>query len=185
MAEGDEEAFEELFQRYKQQIYAYAMHFTHSVAASEEAVQEIFLKIWLHKERLRQIDRFEAYLYTITRNLCFDHLKKLAHERTMKRQWSQSAKRSEESADTRVICNNYENLIHQALELLPPQQKKIYTLSFYQGQKQEEIAQRLHISRNTVKVHLAKARAAVRNYLAAHVDKAILLLITSFFHHWI
>ena len=180
VSEGDERSFRELFHLYKQQVYAYAMHFTHAVAASEEIVQDIFLKLWLHKEGLRGIDDFEAYLYTITRNLCFDHLKKLAREQAMKQEWIRSASLYEENVETAVVYHHYDDLIHKALELLPPQQKKIYTLSFYQGQKHEEIARYLHISRNTVKVHLAKARAAVRNYLAAHLDTMILLLIAFF-----
>jgi RNA polymerase sigma-70 factor (ECF subfamily) len=185
VTEGDEKAFQELFHLYKQQVYAYAMHFTRSVMISEEIVQDIFLKLWLHKTHLREIDRFEAYLYTITRNHCFDHLKKLAREHAMKQQWILSVDPSDESAEDKVIYNNYESLIHQALESLPPQQKKVYALSFYHGRKQEEIAQHLHISRNTVKVHLAKARATVRNYLAAHLEAVVLLLMSIFFHHGI
>lgn len=177
---GDEKSFRELFGLYKQQVYAYAMHFTHAAAVSEEIVQDIFLKLWLHKESLGEIDDFEAYLYTITRNLCFDYLKKLAREHAMKRELGRSAVLSEQNVEPSVIYRHYDDLVHKALELLPPQQKKIYTLSFYQGQKHEEIARYLHISRNTVKVHLAKARAAVRNYLSAHLDTMILLPIVLF-----
>lgn len=184
IAKGDEISFRELFQLYKQKVYAYAMHFTHSATVSEEIVQEIFLKLWLNKKELQEVDRFEAYLYSITRNLCFDHLKKLAREQAMKQELSQSGTISDESVESKVIFNNYESLIQQALELLPPQQKKIYTLSFYQGQKQEEIARHLHISYNTVKVHLAKARTTMRKYLAAHLNKVILILIALFYYSW-
>lgn len=180
VAEGNEASFEELFHLYKQQVYAYAMHFTHRESTSEEIVQDIFLKLWLHKEDLTRIKCFEPYLYTITRNLCFNYLKKFACERALKQELSLSQKTLEDSAESTVIYRDYENLIQQILELLPPQQKKIYTLNFFQGQKQEEIAQSLHISRNTVKVHIAKARETVRKYLAAHIDLIIFLLITVF-----
>lgn len=183
IAKGDEISFRELFNLYKQKVYAYAMHFTHSTTASEEIVQEIFLKLWLHRKDIQKVDRFEAYLYSITRNLCFDHLKKLAREQAMKQELSRSGTISDESVESKVIFNNYESLIQQALELLPPQQKKVYTLSFYQGQKQEEIAKHLHISHNTVKVHLAKARTTMRKYLATHLDRVILILIVLFYYH--
>ena len=178
MSVGDENSFRELFRLYKQQVYGYAMHFTHAIAASEEIVQDIFLKLWLHKEDLGEIDDFEAYLYTMTRNLCFDYLKKLAREKALKQELARSASSSEDDVEPSVAYRQYDDLVRKALELLTPQQKKIYTLSFYHGQKHEEIARYLHISRNTVKVHLAKARSAVRNYLAAHLDTTILLVLT-------
>lgn len=180
VSEGDEKSFRKLFHLYKQDIYAYAMHFTHSETASEEIVQDIFMKLWLHKETLGAITSFPAYLYTITRNRCFDHLKKLSHEQSLKQELIREAGVSGENPETTVIYNNYNHLIQEALKLLPPQQKKIYTLSFYHGRKQEEIAQSLHISRNTVKVHLSKARAAVRNYLAAYLDTVIFLIMMLF-----
>lgn len=180
IAEGDRKAFRKLFNLYKDQVYAYAMHFTRSQTHSEEIVQEIFLKLWLHKETLAQIDNFEAWLRTITRNLCFDYLKKLAREQALKQKLGTTLNKSDENVEFSLICNQYENLMHQALELLPPQQKRIYTLSFYQGKKQDEIAGSLHISRNTVKVHLSKARAAVRQYLATHIDPYCILILFLF-----
>lgn len=185
IAGGDESSFRDLFNSFKQQVYAYAMHFTHSVPASEEIVQDIFLKLWVNKERLAEMNNFEAYLYTITRNLCFDYLKKLAHEHALKVAWSRDAEMSEENTESVFQYHHYESIIQQALDQLPPQQKKIYILSLYQGQKQEEIAESLHISKNTVKVHIAKARAKVRHYLIAHLTGFILLLIivTCLFFH--
>ena len=181
VAQGNEKAFDKLFQAYKSKIYAYAMHFTRSKSSSEEIVQEIFLKLWIQKNNLLQIERFEAYLYTITRNYCFDHLKKIAHAQAAKQEWQHLAQPNYEDAETRAVCNNYDLLVQQAMELLPPRQKKIYALSFYHGHRYEEIAKDLHISRNTVKVHLAKARSAIRKYIAARLD---LLLLFSLFFFW-
>lgn len=175
VAHGDEKSFGELFYHYKDRVYGYAMHFTRSVIASEEIVQGIFLKLWLHKEELSQVHRFEPYLYTATRNLCFDYLKKLAHEEDLKQEWSRSAAVSDNLTEAGIICRDYETMVNEALDTLPPQQRKIYTLSFYHGQKYEEIARYLNISRNTVKVHLNKARTAVRNYLATHIDLIVLI----------
>ncbi len=182
VAGGDEKAFEELFHQYKQRVYAYAMHFTDAVIVSEEIVQDVFLKLWLHKESLREVERFEAYIYTVTRNLCFDYLKKLAHERAMKLEWGRAAGVSEENTGFMVVYKDYENLVCQALDRLPPQQKLVYILSRHQGQKHEEIAKQLHISRNTVKVHLTKALGTIRNYLDTHL-KIIALIISSFFFY--
>lgn len=177
-AEGDEASFTALFDRCKQQVYGYAMHFTRSEHSSEEIVQDVFLNLWVHRATLREVDRVEAYLYTVTRNRCFDHLKKLASERALKQGWALRMKRSEDTASERLLDHEYQRLLDRAMEQLPLQQKKIYRLIDLQGERQEQIAEYLHISRHTVKVHLAKARAAVRRYVAAHLDMAVLLIIT-------
>lgn len=176
IASGDRAAFRELYYEYKDRVYAYAMHFTHDKITSEEMVQELFLKLWLHREELSGIQNFEGYLRTITKNQCFDYLKKLAREQQLKQNLRNIANATEEQVESFVNCNCYEQLVQQALDRLPPRQKTIYKLSFYQGQRQEEIAEQLHISRNTVKVHLAKARSFVRKFLAARIG-----LIVAFF----
>lgn len=179
IAEGDEAAFRDLFDSYKQKVFAYAMHFTHSTESSEEIVQDIFLKIWLKREHLTETNNFEAYLYTVTRNLCFDYLKKLANDYALKRALVRHTVQTEQDPENIYQFRHYESLVRQAVNQLPPQQKKIYTLSLYEGQKQEEIAESLHISKNTVKVHLAKARATVRSFLIIHLSVIILLLMIS------
>lgn len=156
------------------------MHFTRSDTTAEEIVQEIFLKLWLQRESLEQIGNFGAYLYIITRNLCFDHLKKLAREQVMKKNFSQMAASVENEVESRVIRNNYELLLNRALEELPSQQRKIYQLSFQYDHKHDEIARQLNISKNTVKAHLAKARAAVRNYFEGYVDFIVLLCLVPY-----
>lgn len=176
-AAGDQQAFAEIFHLYKDQVYSYAMHFTRSVSVSEEITQDIFLKLWLNKENLSEVKQFEAYLYAITRNLCFDYLKKLAREQAMKQQWARNVKIAEDTVAETVICKEYEGLLSLAMEQLTPQQKKVYSLSFYQGLDCKSIAQSLHISRNTVKVHLAKSRSVVRDYLLAHMETAIILVL--------
>lgn len=87
-------------------------------------MQEISLKLWLHKENLLEINDFEAYLYTTTRNLCFDYLKKLAHEQAMKQEWRRSTVTSKENTEAVVIYNSYERPLQQAVEQLPPAAKK-------------------------------------------------------------
>lgn len=176
-AAGDQQAFAEIFHLYKHRVYSYAMHFTRSVAVSEEITQDIFLKLWLHKENLGEIKQFEAYLYTITRNLCFDYLKKLANEHAMKQQWRRNITIEEDNIEETMLRKEYEGLIYKAMEQLTPQQKKIYALSFYNGWDCKSIAQSLQISRNTVKVHLAKARTLVRNYILAHMETTIIIVL--------
>src|SRR5258708_34973539 len=83
VAQGNPAAFRVLFDEYKHKVYSYAMHYTHQEELAEELVQETFMKVWLHREELPQIERFEAWLFTICRNLSFNHLRKIARRQAL------------------------------------------------------------------------------------------------------
>jgi DNA-directed RNA polymerase specialized sigma24 family protein len=50
------------------------------VGAAEELVQEVFMKVWVHRERVAEVENFEAWVFIITRNLSFNYLRKIARE---------------------------------------------------------------------------------------------------------
>ena len=68
-----------------------------------------------------------------------------------------------------VIYNDYQHILNNAVNQLPPQQRLVYSLSRDEGLKYNEIAEQLNLSKNTVKAHLKKAVSSLRivftNYL--------------------
>ena len=76
IANGSEQAFTRLFNLYKNNIYAHALHFTQSALIAEEITQDVFLTCWLKRASLTQIDNLPAWLFTLTKNACFNQLKK-------------------------------------------------------------------------------------------------------------
>ena len=72
------------------------------------------------------------------------------------------------------------NLIDEAVELLPPQQKKVYTLSRRESMRQKEIARELNISLETVKKHMVLALRFLKNYMRTHIGHFILFMVGFF-----
>ncbi|MEO6705585.1 MAG: sigma factor, partial [Ginsengibacter sp.] len=68
LIQGDETAFAQLFDHYRDRIYSIAYKLTHSTTVAEDVVEDVFLKIWLKRNDMGEIQNFEAYLFTITRN---------------------------------------------------------------------------------------------------------------------
>jgi RNA polymerase sigma-70 factor (ECF subfamily) len=66
LAAGSERAFTILYDQYKNVVYASALKITKSKTLSEEVVQDVFMKIWLRKEELKDITDFESYLFIST-----------------------------------------------------------------------------------------------------------------------
>src|ERR1700753_883755 len=80
LAEGSEYAFTQIFDRYRGMVYSVAWHFLRSPVLAEEIVQDVFMKIWLKRQELPELQNTENYLFILTRNLVFDRLKALSYE---------------------------------------------------------------------------------------------------------
>jgi len=171
IAKGDEQAFTKLFDHYRNRIYGIAFKLTHSVTISEEIVEDVFLKIWLKRNDLENIQNFQAYLFTIIRNDAYKALKQIA--RNYKKvvllndnEQSQSYNNSENY----LIEKEYSSLLQKAIERLPRQQKQVYTLIKEQGLKRDEAADFLHLQPETVKFHLAQAMKNIRLFFTLHLE---------------
>ena len=84
VASGDEPAFTRLFHLYEANIYPVVFRLTRDQQAAEEVLQDVFLKVWLKKEQLPDLENFGGWLYTIAENLTFNYLK--SHQRAKARQ---------------------------------------------------------------------------------------------------
>jgi RNA polymerase sigma-70 factor (ECF subfamily) len=180
-ANGDERAFRCLFDRYQPKVYSFAMYITRSTYLSEEIVQEVFMKIWITRKGLADIEHFGAYLKTIAKNIASNYLKRLAHEQLILQKMAEEAPPSEANLENEVIMNELQRILDEAIATLPPQQQKVYLLHRYDNLKQEEIARQMQISYYTVKEHMKKALKTIRTYVEQRIDLIILVALQKFF----
>lgn len=178
IAAGDEEAFSLLFNHYRNRIYTIAFKLTESAPLSEEILLDVFLKIWLKKERLPELEHFTAYLFTITRNHVFSTLKQLS----LRRKAEDEVRLDEyllqsSTTDYSLMDKEYRAILQQAIDSLSPRQREIYALIKEQGLKREEAAALLNLSPETIKRHLAEAMYAIRVYCIARLDILAVMLI--------
>lgn len=179
VAEGDENAFGQLFKAYYNQLGEFIMRITESEPLTQEIVQDVFLKIWINRSSLAEIDSFKAYLLVVARNHAFNCLKQIAREKSRKKEWINTVLYHASNNVEEATTIDTGNLIDEAVELLPPQQKKVYTLSRRDGMKQQEIASELNISLETVKKHMVLALRFLKNNLRTHIGLFILFMAGS------
>ncbi|HUP13426.1 MAG TPA: RNA polymerase sigma-70 factor [Niastella sp.] len=177
VAEGDRNAFTQIYNNYRNKIYSIAFELTESTTVAEEIVQDVFLKIWVKRGSLHEIEHFRAYLFTITRNYVFTALKRIARKETIKVSAILDAPLYDNDTDDRVLNNEYTRILQAAIDRLPEQQKQVYNLIKKEGLKREEAAAALHLSPETVKTHLAQAMRSIRTYCLARLDISIALII--------
>lgn len=151
IAGGDETAFRELFDLYRNKVFYLAWKLLKTDSDAEDVLQEIFIKVWVHKEKLSVIENFNAYLNTLIRNHVYNRLRKKASEECFIRETVNNDNNSFYNTFDTVLLHELQNILQKGLEKLPPQQKKVFELSRFEGLKHEEIAERMNISKETVK----------------------------------
>jgi RNA polymerase sigma-70 factor (ECF subfamily) len=182
IAAGDQAAFTALFDAYKDRIYTIALRLTDSPLIAEEIVQDVFLRIWVKRETLAAVDHFRAYLFTATRNQVFNILKRLArhHQITAELRTERTAETSD--TDFLLLDKEYQAILREAVDQLPPQQVQVYRLMKEQGLKRDQVAEQLSISPQTVKVHLAQAMRSIRAFCVARLDLYVAIVLFENFH---
>jgi len=174
VAAGDEHAFRRLFTAYHQQLGIHIYRITNSAELAEEVVQDVFLKIWMTRETLGNIDDFKAYLFVISKNHALNCLKKLAKERIQIKRLEQGSIGMLSAEQDSGI---YYNLLDEAIDHLPPQQQKVYLLSRHNRLKYAEIADQLKLSRETVKKYLQIATTSITDYVRTRLDVYLVVLL--------
>lgn len=175
IAEGDQFAFEEVFNFYKDRIYAIAYRLGGSSAVAEDMVQEVFLKLWINREKLSDVEHFRAYLFTIARNHIVRYLKKAAAAGIIGTITPEHPIATDDNADHRLLEKEYGDILQEAIDKLSPQQALVYKLSKQEGLKREEVATQLGLSQDTVKAHLFMAMKNIRAHCLARLDLLLLL----------
>ena len=167
-AQGSEPAFTLLFNRYKHKLYSYLLSLTTSPQIAEDIIQDTFLKLWKDRASLKAIDYFNAYLFTMTRNLAINSFKRMARETAILAALQPQQNNPAATVADNLSLKEVEQLLHQTIQSLPPQQKLIYTLSREQGLKHEDIAHQLHLSSSTVRNHIVQALRTIRKKIELH-----------------
>lgn len=161
--QGAREAFAELFERYRQSIYAFFRRRLNHVARAEELAQEAFLAVLKGVERYEPRALFRTYLYGIALNL-------LAAERRKSGREMNGAGETSEDAQPRMAGPQGDPdaaiWVRKALAQLEAQQREVLMLREYEQLSYAEIAAVLRVPLNTVRSQLFRARLALKELLA-------------------
>jgi len=181
LIQGDESAFDDIYDRYNRKIYLFSFRNLKNRQDAEGAVQEVFLNLWKDRRKLRKAESINAWLFSVSFNIIRKHFRRLASENKLKHQLS----RTNSDEDRTTISElDYNDLMLKAESLigkLPPRQQHIFLMSRKQGMSNEEISRMLHISEKTVENQISKAKRALRK---AFLDESLISLFyfLLFFH---
>ena len=170
----DKSAFDMLFRSYYSALVFIASDILRDRPSAEEAVQDVFVKLWKTGSTLSINTSLSSYLTTMVRNRCIDYLR--ANERRIKTvsienpdiQIKLHELGMETSFEEELFPDSLEIAIKQALEKLPPQCRQIFELNRFDGLSTKEISEKLNISVSTVKTQIARALKKLQAVASGH-----------------
>lgn len=181
IAGGNESAFNLLYDKYAGKVYAMGIKYLKSPFLAQDAVQEIFVKIWNNRGQLPYVRSFPAWLGTISRNQLINELQKQVPMEVLEESHPGARHEIVPVAGSEIDFRELEQLIKKGVESLSPRQQQIYKLSREEGLSHKQIAVQLSISYDVVREHMSKALKNLRIFLENNYRYMLLLWL--FFRH--
>lgn len=182
VARGDESAFRMLFELNHPNIYTTALRILADQQAAEDIVQDTFMRVWINRATLDQIDDFQAWLYTLAKNIAFNVIKKREnYKQYMQQKGQQLLSELSTEADYALQDKDFQYLLEKAVQRLPPKQQQTYKLLKESNLKRKEVAEILNVSPETVKYNIDQAMRSIRSYCSAHMKDMPLVFLLHFF----
>ena len=143
------QGFKRFFELYFEPVYRFVRKYTEEDAIARDITQDTFIRLYERRRDFDVPEKAKSFIYITARNLCLDHLK---HQKIKQQyQQTQSVSKAEDPDFLHEITYQETlRILHQAIDTLPPQTRKIILLGL-NGKNNNEIAEALNISVNTVK----------------------------------
>lgn len=176
-SKGDKRAFSALFEAYHKPLGRYVYKMTESLETTEEIVQDVFIKIWIKKEQLNEINSLSNYLFILSRNLVLNYLRKQSRYQIHFQAWDNTKELEVAQLQEEDSYEHLREVVEKAIESLSEQQKRIYKLCKLERLKYEEVAAKLNLSIETIRKHMYLASKTIKLYVKQHNEEAIILLM--------
>jgi RNA polymerase sigma-70 factor (ECF subfamily) len=181
--DGHVDAFEELLARYRRPVFNFVLRSVRDASRAEEILQEVFLRVVQRSGDFRGQSKFSTWLYTIARNQCIDHGRKMSHRRHASLDAPTRGAEDEQgptlmdrvadggaTSDREAIGKQLRAAIARAIEELPDEQREVFLLRQVQDLPFKEIALVVGTSENTVKSRMRYALERLQGALAEYED---------------
>lgn len=171
---GDERAFTQAYDRYHKLLYVLAYRYLMNANMAEDVVQHVFSRLWEFRTELRVGISLKNYLFTMTKNHVLNLIRNENSAITKNYEMAQSAPAYEdnliEDMEKKELMSNF----YKAVDMLPVQKREICLMKVREELTNQEIAERMKLSVNTVKTHYSEALKLLRVHL-----RKMLIIVTA------
>ena len=173
LGQGSEDAFTVIYERYHKLLYVLAYKYLKSTYSSEDAVQQVFLKLWEARSLLMVNVNLRNYLYTMLKNHVLNEIRNNNSAVEKNYEIVQSAPEYEDELLIKIEEQDMMSHFYQAIDHLPKQKRQVCLYKLKGNLSNQEIADKMNISVPTVKTRYAQAIKILR----AHFERLFLFLL--------
>lgn len=166
LVNGDMRAFDRIYYEFNPRLQKFVLSLLKSETDTEEVVQEVFVRTWENREKLRSFGSFESYLFSIAYNATISLFRKRAKEAQYVEYIKSVQIEVDDSAlDEHPDWDEIDGKINHLVEIMPARQKEVFKMRHFRGLSYKGIADTLGLSVNTVENHLVKAHRFLKENL--------------------
>ncbi len=174
---GDMRAFDDIYFVFHPKLQIFVLSLVKTEADAEEIVQDVFVKTWENREKLKSFTSFESYLFTIAYNTTISLLRRRAKDAL----YIEYVKSVQIEIDDSFLNENedwkeIDDQLNLLIEKLPSRQKEVFRLKHFDGFSYKEIADKLGISVNTIENHIVKAHKFLKENLGKNYLPTLLFI---------
>ena len=164
--QGDEGAFTQAHERYHKLLYVLAYRYLMSSDMAEDVVQHVFSRLWEFRSELRVGISLKNYLFTMTKNHVLNLIRNENSAIAKNYEMAQSASPYEDNLIEKLEKKELMSSFYKAVDMLPAQKRDICLMKVQEELTNQEIAERMNLSVNTIKTHYSEALKLLRIHLS-------------------
>jgi len=177
---NDEAALSIIYKEHWEIMYLAAYNLVKNKAISEDIVQDVFVSFWQKRSIIEIKVSIRSYLYTSTTYKVYDYFRK--NKKMIKEELFDhfDKKIQVSNPETKLMHKELVGCLDSLINQLPPKCKEVFKLSREEQLTNQEIAERLNISKRTVEGHITKALILLRNSLGVSVSIEFMSFISNY-----
>jgi len=169
LRKGDENAFIHLVDTFNQRLFGYALTLTNDKAMAQDILQNVFLKTWENRKKIRITHSLQNYLFKAVHYEFLNQYKKNRSTMILEKKYFESLEREVLKYDENSFVNAIEKITIE-IQNLPPKCREIFIMSRKEGLTNIEISHYQNISIKTVEAHITKAFSILRKKLGHNIE---------------
>ncbi|NTD99222.1 sigma-70 family RNA polymerase sigma factor [Agrobacterium tumefaciens] len=177
LKDGDERAFEILYNNYKFRIAGNLFKLLKSDDIVKEVLQELFFKIWEVRAQIDPEKSFKSYLFRIAENLVYDYFRKVAKDKRLLTQLVASSSELYLHIEEDMLSKEDAQKLQHAINLMPPQRKMVFTLCKLEGKSYKEVEEIMSINAKTISSHMLQANRFLKSHFGSSSTLSISIVL--------
>lgn len=166
ISNGDTKAFDIIFMLYYPKVKSFILGLIKDEENARDLAQDIFLKVWVNRGKIAEIEYFKSYLFQMSKNVVYDYFSKQQKVSDHVPIWKIDPTDTS-LIDEKIEAEDLELLVNLLIQNMPEQRRKVYVMSRREGLKNDEISEKLNISKRTVETHISNALKDIRKLISS------------------